>query len=53
MFSDDSALTQAEAIAREAKRADMERIVRACEESNDTTLSSLARAYRMANFFNF
>jgi hypothetical protein len=43
-------LAQAEAIAREAKREDMDRLIKACEESNDATLRSLARAYRMASF---
>jgi hypothetical protein len=50
MFKDYPILAQAEAIVREAKRDDMERTVRACEESNDATLRSLARAYRMLSF---
>jgi hypothetical protein len=50
MLENDPVLAQAEAIARAAKREDMDRIVKACEESNDPTLRSLARAYRMLRF---
>lgn len=50
MLENDSVLAQAEAIARDAKREDLDRIVRACEESNDVTLRSLARVYRMLRF---
>ena len=47
MLDDDPILKQAEAIARDAKRNDMERIVKACEQSTDRTMRSLAQAYRM------
>lgn len=49
MLDNDQVLAQAEAIARDAKRDDTDRIVRACEESDNSTLRSLARVYRMLN----
>jgi hypothetical protein len=50
MSEENPILAEAEAIARGAKREDMERIIEECEKSNDVTLRSLARAYRMLNF---
>jgi hypothetical protein len=43
------AIDQAEAIAREAKREEIDRLVRICEQSQDTTLRDLARIYRMVS----
>lgn len=50
MTENDPVLIQAEAIARAAKREETERLIKACEESDDRTLRSLARAYRMLDF---
>lgn len=50
MLENHPILAQAESIARDAKRTDMERILKACEQSDDTTLRSLAQTYRMLNF---
>lgn len=47
MNDKDPVVAQAEAIAREAKRIDLERIVAECERSNNRTLRSLADAYRL------
>lgn len=40
-------LGDAEAIARNVKRKEVERLVDECERQDDRTLRSLARAYRM------
>ncbi len=50
MFDNDAVLAHAEAIARDAKREEVNRLVKECEQSNDVTLRSLARVYRMLNF---
>ena len=44
------ALAQAETIAREAKRVEIERIVDDCTRSEDRTLRSLALLYRRLSF---
>ena len=44
-------LSQAEAIARGAKRDEIDRLVRECERANDFTLRSLARLYRVLNYY--
>ena len=48
----DNALSQAEMIAHGARREEIERLVKEYERSEDRTLRSLARAYRLANSFD-
>jgi len=43
------ALAQAETIAHQAKRVEIERLVKDCERSEIPILRSLANAYRLAN----
>lgn len=50
MHEHDPILTQAETIAREAKRVEIDRLVSECEKSDDVTLRSLANLYRRLNF---
>jgi hypothetical protein len=51
MLEEEAVLGQAEAIARGAKREEVDRLVRDCEQSNDITLRALANAYRMTFYF--
>ncbi len=43
-------LTQAEAIAREAKHEEIDQLAAECERSDDRTLRSLANVYRRLRF---
>jgi hypothetical protein len=49
MFEKD-ALAQAEAIARSAKREEIDQLVQECAKSEDRTLRSLADLYRRLSF---
>ena len=50
MHEYDPVLVQAETIAREAKRVEIDRLVKECETSEHVTLRSLADIYRRLNF---
>jgi hypothetical protein len=49
MFEKD-ALAEAEAIARSAKREEIDQLVQECVQSEDRTLRSLANLYRRLSF---
>jgi hypothetical protein len=49
MYDHDPVLAQAETIARQAKRAEIDQLVIECEKSEHATLRSLAYVYRKLN----
>lgn len=50
MHEQEGILAQAESIAREAKRAEIDELVNQCEKSEHRTLRSLADVYRRLSF---
>lgn len=50
MHEQNGVLAQAETIAREAKRVEIDQLVNECEQSDNTTLRSLALIYRRLSF---
>jgi len=50
MHEQNRILAEAETIAREAKRAEIDQLVTECEQSDNRTLRSLAIVYRRLSF---
>ena len=50
MYEQNQVLSQAESIAREAKRVEVDALLSECEQSDNRTLRSLAAFYRKLSF---